>query len=451
MTSAHEQSTHRASAGQSGVLSLARSWLPTAFGLSLLAWEIPLVVAIAGRMPDGPSAMAALGAGLSVLVVINSPGLALAPLVVAESRGHGSRALFRHAAATGAAACTGLAALAAFPGISTAFPALLGLPPELHADFRLCLLSFASAPLAVALRRWLHGHLIANDTTRPIATATTVRIVLTVIAGLVMWWVGVPAALVGGLALSCGAWAEAAFLTFAVRQLTSAQPSGEPTGRILLQHARITSSVLLNMSPALVTTVVIARSHEATDSLIVWPALYGLVSLGTVPLSDIDTVGAAFLRRTGRQSVLLRFVLLLAGVLIAVALLVVLTPLGQLYIRDFSNVPPGPAYLGLRWIAVLALAPPLWAIRGRLRAQAIAAENSRALPRAAAVHLAVLLGFGVLLPVSPLPGVACASLAIVAALTAEILSLRALRGPTTLPAEEGRTADDAAGSRNDLR
>jgi len=118
-----------------------------------------------------------------------------------------------------------------------------------------------------------------------------------------------------------------------------------------------------------------------------------------------------------------------------VALLVALTPLARLYIQDFSNVPPDPAHLGLRWIAVLALAPPLWAIRGRLRAQVIAGGNSRALPRAAAVHLAVLLGFGVLLPFGPLPGVACASLAIVAALTAEILCLRALRGHAALPFE----------------
>jgi hypothetical protein len=34
---------------------------------------------------------------------------------------------------------------------------------------------------------------------------------------------------------------------------------------------------------------------------IVWPALYGLISLGTVPLSDLDSVGAAFLKAGGRR------------------------------------------------------------------------------------------------------------------------------------------------------
>ncbi|GAA1928248.1 hypothetical protein [Streptantibioticus ferralitis] len=417
-------------ADRTGIASLARSWLPTALGSSMLAWEIPLVVAIVGRMPGGASAMAALGAGLSVLFVVNSPALALAPVVVTELSNHGSRVLLRRALATGGLGCALLVALALLPGLSAGFPTLLGLPAELRADFRTCLLSFASAPLAVAVRRFLHGRLIDSDTTRPIAVATVARIGATVIAGLGLWQAGVPAGATGGLALSVGAWAESACLALFARRLEPVPAPDVPGGRILPQHARITSSVLLNMSPALVTTIVIARSEQAGDSLVVWPALYGLVSLGTVPLSDLDSVGAAFLKRAGAPCLLMRFTVLLAGVLLAVSLLVVLTPLAHLYIAGFSNVPSGPANLGLRWMAVLVAAPPLWALRGRLRAVAIAGGTSRALPRAAAVHLAAFLMFGLLLPLSSLPGVADAELALVGALTTETLSLWAMIGRT---------------------
>ena len=426
MTPASERPASSATAQRAEVLALARSWLPTAFGSSLLAWEIPLVVAIVARMAGGPVAMAAFGAGLSVLVIVNSPALALAPLVVSELRVHGTTALFRRALVTGGLGSAALAGLAALPIVSTIFPALLGLPPDLRDAFRLCLLSFATAPLAVAVRRYLHGRLIAADTTRPIATATAVRIVLTVAAGLLLLWSGSPAAAVGGLALSCGAWAEAAALALAARRLDAPPRSGEPGPPILAQHLRITSSVLLNVGPSLVTTVVIARSADATASLIVWPAIYGLMSLGTIPLSDLDSVGAAFQRRGGRRTVLTRFTLVLGGTILALFLLLALTPLARLYVVDFSDVPPGPAGLGLRWMAVLALAPPLWAIRGRLRAVTIAEANTRTLPRAAAVHLVALLIIGALAPFSPLPGVACASLAIVAALIAEILALARL-------------------------
>ncbi|MDT3396521.1 hypothetical protein RKE29_07680 [Streptomyces sp. B1866] len=409
-----------------GVRLLARSWLPTALGSSMLAWEIPLVVAITARMPHGASALAALGVGLSVLFVVNSPALALAPLVVAELAGQGSRTLLRWALGTGLAGCAALPALAALPGVSAGFPALLGLPADLHDAFRTCLLSFAAAPPAVALRRYLHGRLIARDTTGPIAAATGVRIAATALAALAAWRTGVPSAATGGIALSSGAWAEAAYLALASRPLPVVPAAS--AGRMAVQHARIASTVLLNMSPALVTTVVLAHSASAEDSLTVWPVLYGLVSLGTVPLSDLDTVGAAYLRRAGGPRTLLRFTALLAGTLLALSLLVALTPLARLYVVAFSNVAEGPADLGLRWIPLLAAAPALWAVRGRLRGLTIAGGDTRTLPRAAVVHLAGLVGCGLLLTRSTLPGVACASLALVGALLLEILALTCLDG-----------------------
>lgn len=432
------------------VLGLARSWLSTALGSSLLAWEIPLVVAIVGRMSHGPEAMAVLGAGLSVLVVVNSPALALAPLVVAEAHARGSVALSRQTVITGVAGSVVLAALAALPGVSTAFPAVLGLPDQLRADFRLCLLSFATAPAAVALRRYLHGRLIAVGTTGAIATATLVRIAVTVVVGLAELRAGAPAAVVGGIALSCGAWAEAASLVQACRRAPAGElgvtVTGAPvTGRLLTQHARLTSVVLLTMGPSLVTTVVVAWSQRSSESLIVWPALYGLVSLGTVPLSDLDSVGAAFLRRGGPRSVLRRFVLLLSGGLLAGALLITAAPFARLFLEDFSSVPPEPADLGLQWAPLLALAPCLWALRGGLRAAAIAEGRTGTLPRAAAVHLAVLLAVGGVLPFTSLPGVGCATVALLTALLAEIAGLRVLgRRLADLersPGAEGRLAE----------
>ncbi|NLU71026.1 hypothetical protein [Streptomyces sp. HNM0574] len=427
------ESPARTGTAESGAAALARSWAPTALGSSMLAWEIPLVVAIAARMPDGADAVAALGVGLSVLFVANSPALAMAPLVVAELAGQGSRALLRWAAATGLAGSAALTACAAVPGLREFLPQLLGLPGELHDAFRLSLLSFATAPLAVALRRYLHGRLITRDTTRAIAVSTGVRIAATGLAGLVAWWTGVPAAAAGGLALSAGAWAETAGLLLAVRRLAPV-PAARARG-LLVQHARITSSVLLNMSPALVTTVVLTRAASAEDSLVVWPAIYGLLSLGTVPLSDLDTVGAAFLRRSGRPGTLSRFTFLLAGGLLGAGLLVALTPLARLYLVDFSHVPDGPAGLGLRWIALLAVVPALWAVRGRLRARALAEERTRILPRAALAHLIGMIGLGLLLVRTPLPGVACASLALIGALVIEMLALRGVRtgrpGPGT--------------------
>ncbi|GAA5133277.1 hemerythrin domain-containing protein [Pseudonocardia adelaidensis] len=62
-----------------------RIWLPTAFGASVLVAEIPLVYAAAARSADGDRALAALGIRVAVLVVVNTPALAPAPLVAVEA------------------------------------------------------------------------------------------------------------------------------------------------------------------------------------------------------------------------------------------------------------------------------------------------------------------------------------------------------------------------------
>lgn len=418
-------------AAPSGILRLAGLWWPTALGSSLLAWEIPVVVAIIGRMADGAEAMAAFGAALSVLVVVNSPALALAPLVVAVSDSHGARALRRQSVLTGVAGGLALVGLALVPTLSTAFPAVLGLPQNLWPGLRLCLLSLASAPLAVASRRLSHGLLIWSDNTSPIGAATAVRIVVTLVMGLTAAAVGLPAVVVGGLSLSAGAWAEALALAVVCRgQAPDLRPSPAPADAPLLNHhARLSLVALLNMAPALVTTMIIARSQDPSWSLIVWPALFGLVSLGTIPMSDLDSVGAAHLRHGGSWPALRRFALALAAALLAVMLLVAVTPLSRWYLEDFSSVPRGPAELGASWLAPLALAPSLWALRGARRAILLADGATHALPRAAGVHLVALVGTGTLLAGTALPGVACAGLAVVCALALETTGLRLMGGP----------------------
>lgn len=61
---------------------LLRTWLPTAFGAWVLVAGIPVVYAAAARTTDG----AALGICVSVLVVVDTPALAPAHLVLAARR-----------------------------------------------------------------------------------------------------------------------------------------------------------------------------------------------------------------------------------------------------------------------------------------------------------------------------------------------------------------------------
>jgi hypothetical protein len=89
-----------------------RTWLPTAFGASVLVAEIPVVYAAAARSTDPPRALAALGISVAVLVVVNTPALALAPLFAFEAERRGLR---RYALAVGTAGALVLLLLGAVP------------------------------------------------------------------------------------------------------------------------------------------------------------------------------------------------------------------------------------------------------------------------------------------------------------------------------------------------
>jgi hypothetical protein len=105
-----------------GVWALFRLWLPTVFGASMLVVEIPLVAAAAARSTDGGDALAAIGIGMSLLVVVNTPALAVAALVAGERNRRDPRQLWRHTLTVGAAGTAVLLALA----LHSAFTALTG-------------------------------------------------------------------------------------------------------------------------------------------------------------------------------------------------------------------------------------------------------------------------------------------------------------------------------------
>ncbi|RJL33395.1 hypothetical protein [Bailinhaonella thermotolerans] len=412
-------------------------WAPTAVGSAVLAAEIPAATALVSRAPDGADALAAIGAAMSVLVIANSVALAMAPLVVTAEGTRTPRALLRYSLLVGLCGGALLVAVAAIP------PLAAPLPPEFRDDFRYCLLAAAPAPPAVALRRYLHGRLILAGGTGRIASATFIRVGVTVLtAAACLALTPLPAAAVGGLSPAVGAFAEAGLLALAVRRLPrspgqEAAEGGRGRRSLPAEHARLAAPFLVNMAPHLVTTIAITAAPEPAASLTVWTALYGLLLLLTVPMLDLDSVTAARLRKDPADPGPLRLAWAVASAAGGLLLLGTVTPLAGLYVTDVIAVPPGPAELGLRWLPVLVAAPPLWAVRGYLRGRAMAAGRSDLLPQSVAAHVVVLAGACAALPATGLPGVACASIALVAALAAETAALLArLRAAARVAAPE---------------
>jgi hypothetical protein len=403
--------------------ALVLRWLPTALGTALLVSELPLVAASAARSAEPARALAALGIAMSVLVVVNAPALALTGLVVV-SDDVSTRRLVRHTVSVGLAAALVLAALAGVPQV---FAALLDLDAALAGELRWCLLALVPNPLAVAIRRYLHGRLIAAHRTRPILVATIARIAVSTSLA----WVAVAAVpqhggAAGGLALTVGALVEAALLGPVVRRIS--RPAGGRQ-RLARRHARLTAPWLLNNLPALVTTVGIAHAVAPAASLVVWPVTYQLALIFAGPVADWDTVTAGALREVPDHRAVRTATIWLTAAFGAVFAAVVLSGAGAYYVRDVAAVPPTPATLGLTWLWLLVPVPALWVLRGALRGLAMAAERHTRLVTAAGAHLLLLAATAVALGTTPLPGVAVGAVAVVAGVAVEIAVLSGAARP----------------------
>ncbi|MDS0139962.1 MULTISPECIES: hypothetical protein [unclassified Amycolatopsis] len=399
----------------------ARTWLPTAFGSSMLVLEIPVAAAAVARGAGGAAGLAAFGVSLAVLVVANSPALAITPLVVSDADHQPNRRTFGYALGVGVLTAVVLALLVTVPALFTLVRVATNLPDGIAAQVRTCLLALAPASVAVAVRRYFHGRLIAARRTAGISVATAGRLALSACAAWALVLVLPDAgAAVGGIALTAGAATEAAILGAAVARLR--QPVTAPgagLGALVRRHAALTSTRALNMAPQLITTMAVARSALAEPSLIVWPGLYGLLALFTGPTSDLESVVAGHLRHGGHPRDARRLTWGLALGFAALYAVVVLSPLGRGYLGGLLGTPPDATALGLRWAPLAIVVPALWVLRTGLRGFIIARGRAAGLLSGVAAHAVALTGVAAALTGGPLPGVANAGVALAAGLLAE--------------------------------
>jgi hypothetical protein len=395
-------------------------WLPTALGTSMLVLEIPIVYAAAARSAGGAQVLAALGIGVAVLVVVNSPALAVTPLVITEYGRRPLRHVWRYSLLVGALGTLALVALSSLTPLSALVQLTFGLDDRLLADVRACLLGLAPNSLGVAIRRYLHGRLIVAGRTRPIAGATAVRLAGTaVLAFTATALFPQHGALVAGLALSAGAFSEAAWLAPARGRLPEPVATS-PGGGLVRRHRDLSLARLMAMAPMAITTVGIAHAAQATASLVVWPALYELAMLFSSPTSDWESVTAQARQADRRDPTPARLTIWLAAGFTAAFAAVLAGGLAEVYLRALLAIPAAPADLALRWAAWLLPVPALWLARGYLRGTLMADGATGWLSAAGVVHTVVLAMSGLTLTLTDLPGIAVGALAILSGLLSDL-------------------------------
>ena len=102
------------------VRRVLRIWAPTALGSSILMVEIPVILALAARGPRGSPSLAGLGVALSLILLFNSPALALGSTTATLSRGAAAVARLRTLALLAGAIPTALLAVLTDFAVGTA-------------------------------------------------------------------------------------------------------------------------------------------------------------------------------------------------------------------------------------------------------------------------------------------------------------------------------------------
>jgi hypothetical protein len=404
----------------STVTGLFRLWLPTVFGASMLVVEIPVVAASAARSVDGAQALAAIGIGMSILVVVNTPALAVTPLVAGERARRSPRMLGGYVAVVGLLGSV-LVLLPAVPPGSAVVRAVFDLDAATSGAVSAFLVGLAPNSLGVAVRRYQHGRLIHDRRTGPIVWATGARLGATAAIA----WAGTAAlprhgAFIAGAALSAGAFLEASALWLARSRVHAppARPDRSWRG-LIVHHGHLSAARLLVMAPTVVTIVGVAHASRATESLIVWPVLIQLAALFTSPTTDWESVAATALRGDPRSRAPRRLTVGLAAAVTGLFAATFVTGLAETFVRDLLAVPAGPAALGLRWAWLLLPLPSLWIARAYLRGVVMAADASRWLSVASLGHTVALIGVLFVVTRTGLPGVGCAGIALVTGVVVE--------------------------------
>ncbi|NMO50540.1 hypothetical protein HH310_04945 [Actinoplanes sp. TBRC 11911] len=397
-------------------------WLPTSLGSSMLVLEIPVVAAAVARSGSTTQAVAALGIAVAVIVVVNGPSLALAPLVVILDSRYARRSVRRYAVALGIAAAVVVAAVGLCRPLLTS---LFHLDAATARDAGWALLVLAPASVAVASRRFQHGRLVAAGATGGIGVATGVRLAVSATFA----WCVAPfvssGAVVGAFALTLGACAEATTLAMRLRRIDTGRDTAPPTGlrSIGTAHLPLAAVRVLNMVPQLLTTIGIGYAAGSLSSLAAWPIVYGLLSLFTGPTADYETVSTAALLRDPADATPRRLGTLLVCVVTAGYGIALFTPLRDWYMSGFSGLDDHALDVALAGSLWTLLIPAGWVVRGYLRATTMATGRTRILSYGVGVHLTGLAVVLAALVAAGLPGVTCAALAVFGGVLTETIGL----------------------------
>ena len=351
----------------SNQLSLKRifnTWWPLATSWLLMSIEGPALSAVVARLVDPKIHLAAYGGVVFPLaLVIESPIIMLLAASTALSRDWASYVRMRRFMMISSAALTALHLLVVFtPLYYLVVKGLLHTPQEIIEPARIGLIIMTPWTWSIAYRRFHQGVLIRFGHSRAITTGTFIRLAADLIILMIGYLIhDIPGIVVATTAVALGVISEAGFVGLVVRpvlrdQLRPAQPVDPPLTQAAFMGFYLplvmTSLIMLLANP--IGSAAMGRMPSPIESLAVWQVLGGLIfmirSLGVA----YNEVVVALLDEKGSARALQRFATILVSCLTVLWILLVTTPLANIWFTRMMALDPQLAQMAQlgAWFAI---------------------------------------------------------------------------------------------------
>ncbi|MFO7633911.1 MAG: hypothetical protein R6W76_15305 [Caldilinea sp.] len=342
---------------------IVQAWWPLAASAVLMTLEGPAQSAIVARLANPEINLAAWGGVVAPFTfVIAAPIIMMISAATALTQDYASFLKLRRFMLHTGFVLVAIHALVAFtPLYDLIARRIIGAPEAIIEPGRIGMRIVTPWVFAVGYRRFHQGVMIRFGHSKAVGAGTIIRlgaILITLLSGYLAGTI--PGIVVACTALTIGVIAEATYAGLRVRSIVRDDIIPTPPGEPLTTHAFLAFYVPLVLTSLLWVIIqpfgsaAISRMPEALASLAAWPVINSLLFLLRSPGMALNEVVVAHLGRPGATHTLRRFTAILCAGVIGITLLIVATPLGNLWFGVVMALPETLVSLseGSLWLGI---------------------------------------------------------------------------------------------------
>ncbi len=315
-----------------------------------MAVETPLISAFMARLAHPEINLAAYGGVVMPLaLIVESPIIMLLAASTTLSKDWASYKQIRRYMLGAGAALTTFHVLVAFtPLYDAVVRGVIGVPAEVVAPARLGLMIMLPWSWSIAYRRFNQGVLIRFGHSHVVGLGTGVRLSAEIVVLIAGYFIHtLPGIAVGVGAIAVGVTSEAAYIGLHVQpvlrlQLKAAPPVQPPlTLRgFVAFYVPLMMTSLLSLLIEPTGSAALSRMPRPLESLAVWPVVHGLIFMLQSMGIALNEVVVTYMEQPGAAATLRRFTMTLVLLTTGGLLVLVATPLADLWFRQVAALPP---------------------------------------------------------------------------------------------------------------